>query len=105
MKLITKVLGAAIVAAPMVFSSAAMADGKALFSAKGCAGCHGADAKGGMGGMAPRLAGMQSAYLLEQFKLIRDGKRASGKAPMMKGAVSAVSDDDATAITAYLGGL
>lgn len=105
MKLISKVLGAAVVAAPLMFSQAAVADGAGLFKSKGCAGCHGADAMGGMGGMAPRLAGIQAPYLLEQFKLIRDGQRASGKAPMMKGAVSAVSDDDAKAITAYLGSL
>ncbi len=105
MKSISKVLGAAIVAAPLMFSQAAMADGKALFMGKGCSGCHGTDAKGGMGGMAPRLAGLKEAYIVEQFKLIRDGQRASGKSPMMKGAVTAVSDDDAVAIASYLAGL
>jgi len=102
MKLTTGVIGAAIVAVPMMFSTAAVADGKGLFGSKGCAGCHGPT---GMGSVGPRLAGQQEKYLVEQFKLIRDGKRTSGKSGMMKGAVAAVTDDDITAIAGYLKGL
>ncbi len=102
MKSTLRVLGAALVAAPLFFSQAAVADGSALYKSKGCAGCHGADA---MGAVGPRLAGQQEKYIAEQFKLIRDGKRASGKSPMMAGAVKSVSDADADAIAAYLTGL
>ncbi|HHL32660.1 MAG TPA: c-type cytochrome [Oceanospirillales bacterium] len=102
MKLFTGVVGAAVVAIPMLFSTAAVADGAALYKAKGCAGCHKADA---MGQVGPRLAGQMEAYVLEQFKLIRDGKRASGKAGMMKGAVSKVTDAEAAEIAKYVSGL
>ncbi|MFC1750153.1 c-type cytochrome [Pseudomonadota bacterium] len=103
MKLTTGVIGAALVAVPMMFSTAAVAaDGKSLFGAKGCAGCHGPT---GMGTVGPRLAGQQEKYIVEQFKLIRDGQRSSGKAGMMKGAVAAVKDDEIAAIASYLTGL
>lgn len=102
MKLFTGVVGAAVVAIPMLFSTAAVADGAALYKSKGCAGCHKADA---MGQVGPRLAGQMEAYTLEQFKLIRDGERASGKSGMMKGAVSKVTDDEAAEIAKYLSGL
>ncbi len=103
MKLFTGVVGAALVAAPMMFSQAAVAaDGAALYKAKGCAGCHKADA---MGQVGPRLAGQMEAYTLEQFKLIRDGKRTSGKSGMMAGAVKSVTDEEAAAIAKYVAGL
>ena len=95
-------VGAAVVAIPMMMSQGAVAaDGKAICGSK-CAGCHGPT---GMGTVGPRLAGQMEKYLVEQFKLIRDGKRTSGKAGMMKGAVASVSDDDIAAIASYLSGL
>ncbi len=99
MKLLKGVVGAAVLAIPMMMSQGAIAaDGKAVYGAK-CAGCHGPT---GMGTVGPRLAGQQEKYLVEQFILIRDGKRTSGKSGMMKGAVASVSDDDIKAIAAYL---
>ena len=102
MKLFSGIVGAALVAAPLMFSNAAVAGGADLYKAKGCAGCHGPTA---MGAVGPRLAGQMEKYVLEQFKLIRDGKRASGKSGMMKGAVASVSDGDAAAIAKYVAGL
>lgn len=102
MKLFSGVVGAAAVAIPMMFSGAAVADGAGLYKSKGCAGCHAPNA---MGAVGPRLAGQQEKYVLAQFKLIRDGKRASGMSGMMKGAVSKVTDDEAAAIAAYVAGL
>ena len=89
-------------AAAFAASSVQAADGEALYKAKGCVACHGATA---MGAVGPRLAGIQANYLSEQFILIRDGKRTSGKSGMMAGAVKSVSDDEAKAITGYLAGL
>ncbi len=101
MKLIKVIATAAVVAIPMMLAStAAVADGAALY--KKCAACHGST---GMGTMGPRLAGQQEKYLIEQTKLIRDGKRTSGKSGMMKGAVSKTSDADIAAISKYLAGL
>ena len=53
----------------------------------------------------PRLAGQQEKYLIAQFKLIRDDKRTSGLSSMMSPAVKNVSDEDISAIAAYLSGL
>ncbi len=100
MKVLKGLVAATVIAVPVMFSSAVMADGATIY--KKCAGCHGADAMGGMGGKAPRLAGMGDKYIAEQFKLIRDGKRASGASPMMKGAVASVSDADADTVAKYL---
>lgn len=83
----------------MHFSTAAIADGKTLYSSNGCEGCHGT---AGSGSVGPRLAGQQEKYLVEQFKLIRDGKRTSGLATMMGPAVSGVNDDDIKVIANYL---
>ncbi len=102
MKLLSGIVSAAVIAVPMMFSTAASADGGALFKAKGCAGCHAPNA---MGAIGPRLAGQQEKYIAEQFKLIRDGKRASGKSGMMAGAVKSVTDDEAAAIAKYLSAL
>ncbi len=103
MKLFTGVVGAAVVAIPMMFSQAAVAaDGEALYKGKGCAGCHAPNA---MGAVGPRLAGQQEKYVLAQFKLIRDGKRASGQSAMMAGAVKNVTDEEAAAIAKYVSGL
>jgi len=102
MKLFSGILGAAVVAAPLMFSGAAVADGAGLYKSKGCAGCHGPTA---MGAVGPRLAGQMEKYVVEQFKLIRDKKRTSGKSGMMAGAVASVSDADAAAIAKYVAGL
>ena len=83
-------------------SATLLADGKALYAANGCEGCHGAD---GTGSLGPRLAGQQEKYIIAQFKLIRDGERASGLASVMSPAVKSVSDDDAAKIAAYLASL
>jgi len=99
MKLFTGVAGAAVVAASMMFSQAASADGASLYKSKGCAGCHGPTA---MGAVGPRLAGQQEKYLVEQFKLIRDGQRTSGKSKIMVGAVKSVTDGDIAAIAKHL---
>ncbi len=80
----------------------ASAEGKSLFEANGCGGCHGQD---GAGSIGPRLAGQQEAYLVTQFQLIRDNKRTSGLSDMMAPAVKSVSDDDMKEMAEYLSGL
>ena len=102
MKLFSGIVGAAVVAVPLMFSNAAVAGGADLYKTKGCAGCHGPT---GMGAVGPRLAGQMEKYLVEQFGLIRDGKRASGKSPMMAGAVKSVTDAEAADIAKHLSGL
>jgi len=104
MKLFTNMVTiTALVASIIIFLTPnAFADGKSIYASNGCEGCHGNE---GAGSVGPRLAGQQEKYLIAQFKLIRDEKRTSGLSSMMAPAVKNVSDEDISAIAAYLSGL
>ena len=101
MKIFSSITIMTVIAAfVMSFSSMnAVADGKSIYASNGCEGCHGPE---GAGSVGPRLAGQQEKYLIAQFKLIRDDKRTSGLSSMMSPAVKNVSDEDISAIAAYL---
>jgi len=99
MKFSSSAATAAVFATSLLFSQAILADGASLFKSKGCAGCHGQKA---MGAVGPRLAGQQENYLVDQFKLIRDGKRTSGKSGIMVGAVKSVTDNEIAQIAKHL---
>jgi cytochrome c len=83
-------------------TSMAMADGAALFAAKLCNTCHGADANSPTTTMYPKLGGLDKAYLLEQMKDIRDGKRTNGMTIAMKATVASVTDEDFEAMAEWL---
>ncbi|HVY06956.1 MAG TPA: c-type cytochrome [Burkholderiales bacterium] len=67
-----------------------------------CATCHGAQGEGGGGGMYPRIAGQPAAYVENQLKDFRDGRRAN---PLMAPMVAGLTDADAQAVAAYVEGL
>lgn len=81
------------------------ADGAALYTSKGCAACHGADAKTAIMPTYPNLAGQNAEYLLAQMKDIKSGARNNGQSAVMKGIVAAISDKDLGAIATYMAGL
>ena len=86
-------------------TSAAAMDGGALYSnpAKGgCVACHGKDAKTPIMPMYPKLAGQNEAYLLQQMKDIKSGKRNNGMTAAMKGVMHMVNDEELAAIAKYL---
>ena len=83
-------------------SSAVLADGAALFTAKLCNTCHGADANSPTTGMYPKLGGMDKEYLIAQMKDIRDGKRTNGMTIAMKATVAAVKDEEFEQIAEWL---
>ena len=77
--------------------------GKTKYAAS-CAGCHGANAEGGMGGMAPKLNAVKD-WTQEQFKTaLRDGNTPTKTLapPMMKFDTTAVTDDEVAGIYAWL---
>ncbi len=78
--------------------------GAALFAAKGCAGCHGADAKTKTPNF-PKLAGQSAVYLLNQMKDIKSGARHNGQTAMMKPIIAGVSDAEMKAIADWLAAL
>jgi len=80
-------------------------DGKALYTAKLCPTCHGADAKTPIMPVYPKLAGQNSVYIEQQVKDIRDKKRTNGQAAAMQALVAAVTDAEIKAIATYLGSL
>ena len=86
-------------------TSAAALDGGALYSnpAKGgCVACHGKDAKTPIMPQYPKLAGQNEAYLLQQMKDIKSGKRNNGMTAAMKGVMHMVTEEELAAIAKYL---
>src|SRR3990167_1218008 len=102
----TKLFFAAAVAA--LASSAAFADGAALYAEKTCIACHGKEGKKPMTPTFPKLAGQNAAYLEQQMLDIRTGARANGSSAAMKGVMvnpegyQLVSDKDIKEIAQYL---
>jgi len=100
--------GAAASAAGAAVASAAGAaaggdmPGKALYTAKGCAGCHGADGKTTVMPVYPKIAGQSATYLLNQMKDIKSGTRANGQTAVMKGVIAGVSEEEMKAIAEWL---
>ncbi|MEE9350731.1 MAG: c-type cytochrome [Thiotrichaceae bacterium] len=89
----------------MAVSGSAMADGAALYTAKGCAACHGADAKSPIMPAYPAIAGQSNEYLTQQMTDIKTGDRSNGQSGVMKGVMAAVSDAEIAEMATYISGL
>ena len=93
-------------AAPKAAAAAAEApaggDGAALFTAKACHTCHGADGKTPVMPTYPKIAGQSKEYLLNQIEDIKSGARNNAQAAVMKGIVANVDDADLDKIAAWL---
>ena len=83
-------------------TAAVAADGEALYKAKVCFSCHGADANTPIMPLYPKLAGQNAQYALNQMLDIKSGKRDNGQSAVMKGIVAGVSDDELKAIAEWL---
>ena len=82
------------------------ADGKALFTDKGCVACHGEDARTPLQEGYPKLAGQNAEYVLQQLVDIKSGKRANGQtAEVMKPVLDEIDEADLKALADYLGSL
>lgn len=80
-------------------------DGAALYTAKGCNACHGADARTPIMPLYPKVAGQSKVYVMTQMQDIKSGKRSNGQSVVMKGVMAGVSDTEIAAIADYLSGL
>jgi len=89
-------------AAAATAQPAGAGDGAALFVAKTCSACHGADANSPIMPAYPRLAGQNAPYLAQQLKDIKSGARNHGQTMLMKGILAGVSDDEINAIADWL---
>ena len=83
-------------------SGVAQADGAALFQSKTCWSCHGKDAKSPIMPVYPKLAGQNSAYLLNQMKDIKSGKRNNGQTAAMRGVMGMVNDAEMQEIANWI---
>ena len=100
----TKTGAAAVIAAAlMTLSSAAFAlDGAQLYKTKTCLTCHGKDGKTPIMKSYPKLAGQNSAYVLQQLKDNKSGARNNGMTAGMKGIMHLVSDEEMEALAKYI---
>ncbi len=78
------------------------AAGRTYYSQRFCIGCHGPAGKAPVTEDYPVLAGQSAKYLIRQFKDIRSGARKNGITATMSALVQNVSDEEITAIAAYL---
>lgn len=99
---IKSTLFAATTLVALALSGTAAADGAAIYSAKGCIGCHGAEGKAPIMPLYPKLAGQNKDYTAAQIKDIRDGKRTNGMSAAMMATVAGMSDADVDAVADYL---
>ena len=65
-----------------------------------CRSCHGEQGEG-VPLLGPRLAGQNSIYIRQQFRLFADGTRRTARAASMRPAVAGLSDDDIDAVAHY----
>lgn len=88
-----------------ISGSALAADGAALYTAKGCGACHGADGKSPIMPLYPKVAGQSKEYVTQQMNDIKSGARSNGQSIAMKAIMASVSDEETAAIADYLSGL
>ena len=89
-------------------STAALADGAALYAEKTCIACHGKEGKKPLIAAYPKLAGQNAGYMEQQMRDIKSGARANGSSAAMKGVMvnaegdQLVTDSDIKEIAQYL---
>ena len=80
-----------------------MAEGRALFSQKGCAHCHGPDGKGYPGSrVIPKLAGLEAEYIARQLMAFKNKKRTGGRSIIMWGIAERLNEKEMRQIAEYL---
>lgn len=95
----------AVILAALAAGTAQAADGAALYTAKTCVACHGADAKTPLLPAYPKIAGQNETYVLQQLKDIKSGTRDNGMTAAMKAVMTSVSDEEIAALATYVAGL
>ena len=97
-----KSLIAAVAATGIFAFGNAMADGAALYAAKTCVACHGANGAAPIMPTYPKLAGNNAAYMVQQMKDIKSGARSNGQSAVMKGIMAMVSEAEMQEIADFL---
>lgn len=103
MKLITLAVSLSVALfSQITVAEDAPADGAALYKAKTCVACHGAEGKKGLMPNYPKLNGQNKDYLIAQMKDIKSGARANCNSAAMKGVMHLVDDKEIETIAAWL---
>lgn len=93
----------------LIFSGSASASDEAVAAYQPCTACHGEAGQGKATLGAPALAGQDAAYLARQLSHFRSGIRGSdardGRGAQMKAMAVPLTDEDISALSAYLAGL
>src|ERR1700728_4277893 len=93
---------------PIRAATARAADGRDIAAggsgrdAPACSACHGAQGEGQPGAANPRLAGLDSAYLIEQLNAFAEGRRDNETMPPI---AKALTPDERQAIAKFYAGL
>lgn len=97
-------IGASVTVTLLITASGSVfaADGAALYAAKGCAACHGADGNTPIMPLYPKIAGQSKEYITQQMNDIKSGARSNGQSIAMKAIMASVSDEETTAIAEFL---
>ena len=83
-------------------AAAAASDGAALYVAKTCNACHGADGNTTIMPTYPKIGGQGVEYLVAQMKDIKSGARNNARSGVMNGIIATVSEDEIRAIAEWL---
>jgi cytochrome c553 len=70
-----------------------------------CSSCHGPAGHGNPTALYPSIRGQHATYVEAQLKAYRSGTRETDQNQMMRGVAKSLSDDDITAVAAYVQGL
>ncbi|ODB87112.1 c-type cytochrome [Candidatus Thiodiazotropha endoloripes] len=73
-----------------------------LYLAKACAGCHGVDGRTPTTPYYPIIAGQNEGYLYNQMRDFKNGSRSNSMSSVMKGIMSAVSEQEIRFISVWL---
>ena len=84
--------------APAIAGDAAA--GKAKFAI--CAGCHGPAGTGNAALNYPKLTGLEEAYVAQQLRDFKSGKRTGPQAATMKAMTAPLSEADMDNLAAYV---
>lgn len=96
------IVAAVALAFAVMANPAAAANGKALFTQKGCPACHGPNGDKPLQPAYPKLAGQNADYLIAQLKAFKAKQRTSGQSALMWGMAATLSDSDMKAIATWL---
>lgn len=84
------------------FEADLLAAGETAFNSLGCKSCHGKDGLKPTAKTYPFLAGLNATYLARAMTEMRDKVRVGGQSKLMFGTIKKASDEDITAMSAWL---